>query len=54
MLKENATLMRVILSSIIIAFVGLVLDGVRGAVLGYIATLLVFLVFWAVRKYRDQ
>jgi hypothetical protein len=54
MLKENVPLMRVILSSVIMGFVGLVLDGVKGAILGYIATLLVFLIFWAFRKYRDQ
>jgi hypothetical protein len=54
MLKENVPLMRVILTSIIMAFVGLVLMGIKGAILAYIGTLLLFLVFWAIRKYRDQ
>jgi hypothetical protein len=53
MLKENIPLMRVMLTSIIIAFVGLVLAGIKGAILGYIGTLLLFLVFWAIRKIRD-
>jgi|WetSurMetagenome_2_1015567.scaffolds.fasta_scaffold166022_2 hypothetical protein len=53
MLKENVPLMRVILTSIVVAFVGLVLAGIKGAILGYVGTLLLFLVFWAVRKIRD-
>jgi hypothetical protein len=53
MLKENQSLTRIILTAFIVAFVGLVLDGIRGAILGYVVTLLVFLVFWAVRKFKD-
>jgi hypothetical protein len=53
MLKENQPLVRIILLALVVAFVGLVLMGIKGAVLGYIATLLVFLIFWAIRKFKD-
>jgi hypothetical protein len=53
MLAENVPLVRVILTSIIVAFVGLVLVGIKGAILGYVGTILLFLVFWAVRKIKD-
>jgi hypothetical protein len=54
MLKENETPLKVILLSLVISFVGLILDGVRGAILGYIATLLVILIFWVFRKFMNQ
>jgi hypothetical protein len=53
MLKENIPLMRIILTSIIVAFVGLVLAGIKGAILAYVGTLVLFLVFWAIRKFKD-
>jgi hypothetical protein len=53
MLSRGSAIVRVILTSVIVAFVGLVLAGAKGAILAYIGTLLLFLVFWVIRKIKD-
>jgi len=53
MLKENETPLKAVLLSLVMAFVGLILDGVRGAIFGYVGTLLIILIFWIFNKFRN-
>lgn len=49
--ESNKKILRTIIIAVVIGFIGFFCFGVAGAVLGYIITLLVFLIFRQVRKY---